>query len=97
MKKAAEEVPTSQPRVVVKKVIGSVCDAYLVLEKQIVCKLPPDELPPAILAVLYVFNVHYPDGCSNLYSFFESALLQKKHGQRKTRLAGVMATLSNMD
>ncbi len=97
MKKAAEEVPTTQPCVVIKEVTGSVCDAYLVLEKQIVCKLPPDELPLGLLAAFYVFNVHYPDGCSNLYSFFESALLQKKHGQRKTRLAGVMATLSNMD
>ena len=87
-KRAAAEVSIPQPCVVVK-------DAFLVIEKQIVCRIPDlTDLPAVLLAALYTFNLHYTEGCSNLYSFFEVTLLGKIGG-RKTRLAGVLANLSN--
>ena len=89
-KRAAAEVSTPQPCVVVVK------DAFLVIEKQIVCRIPDlTDLPAVLLAAFYTFNLHYTEGCSNLYSFFEVTLLGKKIGGRKTRLAGVLANLSN--
>ena len=98
MKKAAEEVPTSQPcGVVAVQDHSDVKDAFLVIEKKIICKIPHTDLPLALLAAFYVFNMHYPEGCNNIYSFFEAALMGKKHPGRKTCLAAVLATLSNLE
>ena len=98
MKKAAEEVPTSQPCAVVAiKDLSDVKDAFLVIEKKVICRIPHTDLPLALLAAFYAFNMHYPEGCNNIYSFFEAALLGKRHPGRKTRLAAVLATLSNLE
>ena len=70
MKKAAEEVPTSQPcGVVAVQDHSDVKDAFLVIEKKIICKIPHADLPLALLAAFYVFNMHYPEGCNNIYFF----------------------------
>ena len=98
MKKAAEEVPTSQPRVVVT--VGEqsdMKDAFLVIEKKTICGIPDTDLLLALLAAFYTFNMHYPEGCNNIYSLFEAALLGKKHPVQKTCLAADLATLSNLD
>ena len=79
IKKAAEEVPTSQPCVIVTVREQDVKDAFLVIEKNVICRIPYTDLPLALLAAFYTFNMHYPEGCNNIYSFFEAALLGKKH------------------
>ena len=46
-----------------------------------------------LFASFYVFNVHYPAGCSNFYLLLESLLFKKKLIGRKPRLAAVLAEL----
>ena len=44
-------------------------EALLVCEKKILC-----EIPIFLLALFYAFNMCYPKGCNNFYSFIELAL-----------------------
>ena len=43
--------------------------ASLVTDNRIVCEVPPSNIPLYLLACFYVFNICYPHGCSNFYSF----------------------------
>ena len=79
IRNAAENVPTSQPTIVVQKNM----EAFLIIEKLPICKVPLGDLPLTLLAAFYTFNLHYPEGCSNLYSFFEKILLKIKHSGKK--------------
>ena len=67
------------PCVIVTVKEQDVKDAFLVIEKNVICRIPYTDLPLALLAAFYTFNMHYPEGCNNIYSFFEAALLGKKH------------------
>ena len=73
----------AQPCVVVRGSLEDVKDAFLVAEKKIICKVPPIEVPLALLATFYTFNMHYPQGCTNFYTFFECLFLGRKIPYKK--------------
>lgn len=46
-------------------------DIFLIVDKNIVDKVEPQDIPFALMAAFYVFNIHYPKGCHVLYAFLE--------------------------
>ncbi len=49
--------------------------AYLVVDNHIVNEVPIADVPFALMAAYFVFNICYPKGCNNLYSFLEVVVL----------------------
>lgn len=73
---------------------GDVKDCYLAIEKQIICKVEIRHAVFILFASFYVFNVNYPDGCSNVYLLLELLFFKKKVVGRKPRLAAILAELT---
>ena len=93
---AGAEMCTAQPCVVVRGSFEDVNDAFLVIEWRILCRVPPTEVPLALLAGFYTFNMHYPQGCTNFYTFFECLFLGKKIPHKKTRLSCMISRIENI-
>ena len=49
--------------------------AFLVCEKQILCEISTEDLPVSLLVPYYIFNMCYPKGCNNFYTFIEAGIL----------------------
>ena len=94
---AGKEMPTAQSCIVVRGLLNCIVDAFLVVEKRVLCKATVKELPLALLSAFYAFNMHYPQGCTNLYSFFECFFMGKKTSNKKTRLSSFIARLENFE
>ncbi len=63
---------TAQPCIIVRgQLVTEFKDAVLVIEKKFVTTFDPKEAPLLLLGAFYVFNMHYTEGCINLYTFFE--------------------------
>ena len=60
------------------------------------CKVPLAEIPLALLAAFFSFNMHYPQGCTNFYTFFECFFMGKKTPNKKTRLASILAHIAKL-
>ena len=88
---------TAQPSIVVRGSMDSPKDAFLVIEKKPLCKVPLQQLPIALIAAFYAFHMHYPQGCTNLYTFFECLVLGKKVPNKRTRLSSVLARIDNFE
>ena len=43
--------------------------AYLVVDKQVIDEVPIDNLPFALMAAFFVYNICYPKGCNNFLFF----------------------------
>ena len=80
---AGAEMCTGQPCVVVRESLEEVKDPFLVVEKKIVCKGPPIEVPLALLATFYTFNMRYPQGCTNFYTFLNVYFWARKFRTKK--------------
>ena len=49
--------------------------AFLIVDKTIVCEMQVfNEIPFILMSSFFVFNICYPKGCTNLYSFMEVKL-----------------------
>lgn len=72
----------------------AVKETCLVVEKSVTTTMAPMEAPSVLLSAFYAYNMHYPEGCSNLYIFFEVCLLKRKKPAKKTRLTTVLARLA---
>ncbi len=87
-------VPTAQPCIIVRGQLDQI-EAVLVIEKKLVTTFNPKEAPLLLLGAFYTFNMHYTEGCSNFYTFFEVVFLNKKKPSKMTRLSGIIARLSS--
>ena len=45
--------------------------AFLVVDRQVVMEVSIDDIPLALMSAFFIFNIHYPKGCSNFYAFME--------------------------
>ncbi len=45
--------------------------AFLVVDKAIICEAPLSAIPTILISAFYTFNIQYPIGCQNAYSFLE--------------------------
>lgn len=47
------------------------------MEKKTVAKVDVEDAVIVLFASFFVFNLHYPHGCTNLYTIIEAILLDK--------------------
>ena len=52
---------------------------YLILDQQILCEVQNKDAVFALLSAFFVFNVCYPKGCTNTFSFLENVILNLKN------------------
>jgi len=97
LKDAATKMCTAQPSVVVRGSLEDPNDAFLVVEKKILCKIPMQEISLALIAAVYSFNMHYPQGCTNLYNFFECHFMGNKTPTKMIQLSSMPARIENFD
>lgn len=50
-------------------------EAYLIVDKLIIDKVPLLSLPYALMSAFFVYNICYPKGCNNFYAFMEIVVL----------------------
>lgn len=73
---AAAKVAHPQPAIIIRGTFtGNINDAFLICEKQILCKAEPQSSILMLFMAYYVFNMHYCSGCSNVFSFLEVLFL----------------------
>ena len=63
-----------QPVTIIIGDYRSPAQAFLACEKKIICEIPTKEIPISLLAPYYIFNMCYPKGCNNFFSFIEIGL-----------------------
>lgn len=51
-------------------------EAYLVVDKHIIDKFSIIDIPFALMAAFFVYNICYPKGCNNFYTFLEIVVLK---------------------
>ena len=88
-----------QPSILIRGSISKPKDAFLVIEKSVICKIKEgcQWIPLILLASYYVFNIHYPVGVVNFYKFIECIVLQFKPPKERTRLNNLLMQLSQTD
>ena len=45
--------------------------AFLVVDKQVVMDVAISDIPLILMSAFFVFNIQYPNGCANFYTFME--------------------------
>ena len=45
--------------------------AFLVVDKQVITEMKIQDVPFVLMSAFFVYNIHYPSGCSNFYTFME--------------------------
>lgn len=83
-----------QPTIVIQGEVNNMKAAYIAVEGHILCKVPVKQLPFMLLFVYYVFNLKYPSGCSNFYSFLEYLFLGVTPPKR-SKLQHFLTSISN--
>ena len=91
-------LPTTQPCVIVKGVLGKgIREASLVVQNQIMSRFEPRNIVTVLLSAYYAYNKHYPDGCSHFYTTLEVLLLNQKKPSMKTRITAILNRLTYND
>ena len=73
MKAAVATNPRLEPYVVVA---ADLTETYLVVDRNIVDRVSFNDVPFALMSTFFVFNICYPKGCNNLYTFLEVVILK---------------------
>ena len=84
-----------QPVIIVRGEKNRIKDAFIVTESHLLCKVPVLELPFLLLATFYIFNMQYPSGCTNFYSFLEFFFLGIEPPKR-SKLQHFITSISNV-
>ena len=45
--------------------------AFLTVDKQVIMEMDIKDVPLVLMSAFFVYNIHYPSGCSNFYTFME--------------------------
>ena len=91
----AHNVIIPQPCLLVRGDIGNPKDEFLVIENAVLCKIKDCKyIPLVLLASFYVFNIHYPPGLVNLYTFLECIILQFQAPKERARVNNLLIQLS---
>ena len=92
----AEGNPTITPYIMVIGQISVANQAFLVVDKTLISELPLDcSLPFALLAAFFVFNICYPKGCANLFSFMEIITLSYPASKSSATVKHFLSSLEN--
>ena len=92
-----ESKAQSKPYILVIGSYKNPSQAFLVIDCLVVCEISNiDNAPLALLSAFFVFNISYPRGLNNVYTFLEHALLSLQHKHVTPTvgqfLAGIHAT-----
>lgn len=71
--------------------------ALLVVEEEIVTTCPKEEIPIALLAAYFNFNISYPKGSSHFYSILEILLLDRVPVKVHSKVATILSALQNIE
>ena len=86
-----------EPTVVIRGSLVSIKDTYLVVQKQVFCKIPKiKDVVLALLASFYVLNLHYTSGFSNLFMFLENYIIGRRIPKCKTKVHNFFAQLTHV-
>lgn len=95
---AAHDVITEEPTIVVRGNIAKPRDAYLVVEREVLCKLPNmTKVPLILLASYYVFNKTHIGPLSNLFVLMEYYFMRRSVPTKKTRVQLFLAQLAHVN
>ncbi len=67
----ARHLEFPQPAIILRGNFMHPRDAFLVVERHLLCKIALEEVPFALLSAFYTFNMEYTYSCNNFYSFLE--------------------------
>ena len=96
MRLAGRDVITEEPTLVVRGNIAQLKNAYLVVEKEVLCKLPNmTKVPLILLASYYVFNKTHKGPFSNLFILLEYYIMRRSVPTSKTRVQLFLAQLAH--
>ena len=85
-----------QPMLVVRGSLSKPKDVFLVVEKNLLCKITNIKMGYLILlAGFFVFNMQYTTTLVNVYTFLECFFLDLKVPKGKSRINSFMAQLHN--
>lgn len=85
----------SQPIAIVRGVTENPKDAFIVTEGQLLLKVPLEKIPFILLTTFYVFNMQYPSGCTNFFSFLEFFFLDVTP-PRRSKLQHFITSITNV-
>jgi len=89
---------TEEPTIMVRGNITQLKDAYLVIEKEVLCKLPTlTKVPLILLASFYVFNKTHTGPFTNLFVLLEYYIMGRSVPKRKTRVQLFLAQLAHVN
>lgn len=69
-------------------------DAYLIVDQQVIDEVPIDNLSYILMAAFFVYNICYPKGCNNFYSFLEISVLSYSADKGSPSVRHLLAKLS---
>ena len=86
-----------EPTIVIRGSLVSIKDMYLVIQKQVLCKIPEiKDVVLILLASFYVFNMHYTSGFSNLFMVLEHYIMGRTIPKSKTKVHNFIAQLAHI-
>ena len=74
---------------------GNTQQAFLVVDKTVVCECGIHVVQLMLLSSFFVFNVQYPAGCSNYFSFMEYVLLNTKTAKLPASVRHFLASIDS--
>lgn len=84
-----------EPTVVIRGSIAQVKDAFLVVENELLCKLPSaKEAALILLASSYVFNKCHTGGFTNVFILLEYSIMGRPISLQRTKLLNFTAQLA---
>ena len=72
-----EDAAVLTPYILMTGTLREPGQAFLVVDKNIINEIKDfDNIPLILLSAYFVFNIKYPTGCNNFFSFLEILLLK---------------------
>jgi hypothetical protein len=68
---------------------------FLVVDQQVIMEVKTSDIPLVLMSAFFIFNIHYPQGCTNLYSFMEVFALGFSSAKASPTVKHVMACLKS--
>jgi len=93
---AAIQLKLLTPVVIVKGTLSDPKEAYLTIEREILCKVPIKEIPMILLASFYVFDMKFTQGLTNVFMFLEHYFLGFKVPKEKTKVKNFISQLAHI-
>ena len=85
------------PTVMIRGSLSNPKDAFLAVEKEVLCKLPNvSEVALTLLSTFYVFNMQYTHGTSNVFVLLEYYFMGIKAPKEKTKVGHLISELAHV-